>query len=937
MAPPTRAAALLLSLVVATSSHTSSPTSSRTSSPTPSPLPVPDYLGYASAALPLLDASWQDRSCVRKAGQAPCDPALDLASAHALHADLTNSSASLARVSHLLYLFVESWRNATANGTLVDTDASDFFACKPAAVSVRTLVQGQGGAGLANWTAADVADLKSAVRPICATEMFGAWNQAVSRAAGVAIFVNVFPDVDPTGALSAYAQRVYSDVTSTFGYAENSPVYNSIFFGEGMSLGSTLGLLDGALQQPLYRSQLEHWLSLLGPSGWIPAWGDAWDGAGGSGYAPTQDVTPWGIEDPPFWTQVFEIAAKAYGDAAFAWGAASMFRVATGGYETGGPVPVVLDPRSVLQLLLAAQNRASPPIQPVYFGDAAGPSVSTRVAPPARLSAPDKLLLFRSRQPCGAANATYAVVDLFASSELYHCHTTQVGALAYYSAGGVDFVHWVGRDNRLPEFVSLLHLFPSAGNATRFPYRSVADVVVPGGTWRLAELPTNHMMPVSQHPADYYSRNLSTLLLVGANTRPDNATTEIYVGYVTLYNAATGAEAVLDDFSADGDVWPNTSVVIDPSLPRSATKGALVLSLGPGTTFFARPQGSASGSPRPLLPGPFDSAQDWTHLRFYWRVSSNTLPESASLFSVGTGPYTIPEGDMLANGTLQSGTFDWTADGVGPGTQYAYNFSAGDTPAAAILSPAFFPNVTTAYAAENGEGDTFGSFTIDWFGSTGATWQRAVVALAEGPLVVVDSITVGPADDEVALSSLAGPGFSLQVATDPVVLPVPGPTGGAGSYVSATGFNATGCYGVGAVRSDARLTLLFAGWAPGAAMRALDLSVGQSRTSIVGKLAPAAAFARTNGPLGAVAPGGPSLAASAVFVSVLVPHDPSVPDASVASATTFSASSADGSVTATIPLPRVGSGVPPTDTATVSVGADMLQWSVTRTPVVAPQ
>ena len=37
--------------------------------------------------------------------------------------------------------------------------------------------------------------------------MYGAWNQAVSRAAGVAIFVTVFPDVDPTGALSAYAQR----------------------------------------------------------------------------------------------------------------------------------------------------------------------------------------------------------------------------------------------------------------------------------------------------------------------------------------------------------------------------------------------------------------------------------------------------------------------------------------------------------------------------------------------------------------------------------------------------------------------------------------------------------------------------------------------------------------------------------------------------------
>ena len=243
------------------------------------------YLAYVSQQLPLLDAAWDAsrNPCPAPLGKPPCDAAASLAAAHALYYNCTGAPASLARVSSLMRQYVASWRNATANGTRPNADQWNFFACRPGAVAARALLTAPGAA--ADWGVADLAGLRDSLAAVCSPQMYGVFNQPASRASGVALFAQLFPDSDANGTLRAYAEAVWGDWTSTHAYGENSPDYNAIFLRELFSLGATLDPAAAAadLAHPLTRATLEHFLDLIAPSGVIPAHGDAWGGAGGSG------------------------------------------------------------------------------------------------------------------------------------------------------------------------------------------------------------------------------------------------------------------------------------------------------------------------------------------------------------------------------------------------------------------------------------------------------------------------------------------------------------------------------------------------------------------------------------------------------------------------------------------------------------------------------
>ena len=310
--PPARRAAhpaaatlqhVSLTALLLASAASSSSAAAAAASPVP---PRPDYLGLAARFLPGVDAAYTARSCGAATAKVPCNSAAELAAAHVAlwrtRGGAANATA-VARASELMGWFVASWATATQNGTRRNNDTFDFFACEPIAVAFRGLAELPGGLAGLGWSALDAANARLATRDVCSPEMRGPWNQAASRAAGTAVALQVWPDLEtPDGSWRAYAEAVLSDWTTAHAHAENSPVYGSIFYLEILTLALELdpAAADADAASEAAQSQGRHWAAeLMGPGGYVPAFGDAWSGAG-------LDASLWGYEEALYWPAPFE-------------------------------------------------------------------------------------------------------------------------------------------------------------------------------------------------------------------------------------------------------------------------------------------------------------------------------------------------------------------------------------------------------------------------------------------------------------------------------------------------------------------------------------------------------------------------------------------------------------------------------------------------------
>lgn len=866
-------------------------------------LPRPDYLGLVARLLPGLDAAYTLRSCAPATAVTPCNSAAELAAVHVALWETRGAAnaTAAARASQLMGWFVASWATATGNGTRANRDAYDFFACDPIARAFRGLRALPGGLEALGWAAGDVANARLATRDVCGPEMRGMWNQAMSRAAGTVAALATWPDLDEGGAWTAYVRNVLSDWTAAHAYAENSPVYNSIAWFElfALALDMDAAAADADAAAPATLAMGRAWRDLMGPGGYMPAFGDAWSGAGTG-----KDV--WGFEEALYWPASFErlsAAAAAAGNATeaagFAWAAASYFMfgaeaASTGDCAAGGgdppPTPpgvATLSARSLRFLLSAEAWRA----RGGGGVAAAQPPLATRATarrlPPAGAWVPDKLVLTPALTPGGAA--PYVMAELLSTSALYHCHVLQLGAVNSFVARNTTFLHHAGRDNYLAEMASTLVVWRGApARANAFPFPGAAEWVRPGA-WSLLELPAANLQPVSQAPEDYYIKNLTHLHFFVNNRLNENIIIDL--AYVALTNPDTGAALIIDDFrTVTWPAWPNATVVEDAAAP-GPTHRFLRITCAPGKSNNSRP---ASVPPLALS---FD-ARDYPILQLWWRPSANAQSNDTSLLVIGHGPYTIPEGDFNENTPLEGSNYDFSAGGIGDGAQY------DQAPGAAPVATPFHPNFASALDAGSVRaelspaGDSLGSFLIRRHFSSGVTWTRALVLLAEGPLVALDTLQVAPGD--AADGWLAGPSWLLQI--DSEAAPVDDVATDFG------GFNFTGCYGAGS-REASPERLLAAFFAPGAP-NASAVRRGTNVAAFVGVKRVVSAFM--------VAP--ISAAAPARFVSVLVPHGAGASPAALAA---LAGAARDGAATViSAPLPDGG-------VATVTLGDDGA-WAVAR-------
>lgn len=836
-------------------------------------LPAPDYLKYAAATLPLLDKSFSASTCasLERRGSL-CSAATDLAQAHAAFFDATSDEYSLGRVNALLLDYVGSWRNVTANGTKTNPSVDDFFACKPLATAAGTLLRAAAPARPSNWSDADLNDLATAASQVCSPCcQIGTFNQPLSRAAGIARFLKAFPDGDPDGSRAAYLSTTWeywSRGVNAHTYTENANVYNSIFLSELFSLGSTLNAsaLAADLATPETQSLLRSFRDTVGPSGLAPAYGDSWSLAGGSGAG--SDTTVWAAEEMCYWPSVFERAAAADANesARYAWAAASYFHAATNGYQLDpplGPPPLPFSGgpgKCLLHFIEAATVRAANAPPPSYFGDAPGATVRRTPGTASVVSSPDKLILYASRAPCAApaASAPYAMLEAFSAGK-DHAHLEQTGALLYFAARGVTYVHGAGRDNALAAAAATLVLAPDAspsGNASasHFPFSEVTDQFVAGGEWTLVEMPTRHLYTVGTVPDAYFSRNMTFLRFF---FKTYATPLDVFIGHINLFNPSTNATRVLNDFSpADpgSTGWSQDrvtgTIVSDSAMPSGH---ALHFTSAPRAASYivARP-------PSPVaLPGVFD-VREWPLLRAFVRFGVNaSLVNSTDAVSIGFGPYVLPPGTPGSEPMTMSYA-DFNAQGLGPGAEHSGTWVPGTHYDAHLLSPRSLPNVTSARARVV-ESDAAGVLVMEGKQATGVAWTRATVLVAEGALVVFDVVTVAQGGAPAALNSSwqAGPSFPLQIEAAPV------PVGASACALDAGGFNFTGCLAVNSTRATDRLLLWFGAWRVDGAGRAtaVNATVGASRVVMTGRAQPAAAFARLG-----------ISAGTTVFASLLLPH-----------------------------------------------------------------
>lgn len=915
----------------------------RAASLPPAALPRPNYLAFAREQLPLVDAQFQESSCYSHGRvTTPCNAAVKLAALHATYWNLTGDLTYVPRASSLMLLYVRTWANVTSNGTQPNPDTYDFFAGAPLAIAMKGLVRVAGG--LDGWAAVDVSNVRRAMQDECSPEMRGPWcvggasrgcppsltappccprrNQAMSRAVGTAIAIDVFPELDAGGSWSEYAASVWSDWTSAHGYSENSPVYNSIFFVELFSLGRALSpaIADADARSAPSLAFCAHYRDLIATSGFISSFGDNWSNAG-------VNISTWGpAEMAYFWASAFERCATAAAQAAgsggpdpasLSWAAAASFFSATGGWQGGiggsaacgaaglplGPIqpPDADDLRRVLNAESWRQEQ-SPTLSPaasVPFSTA----LVTRRKQPVGDAVPDKLILTPDRTP--GSGAPYAVSDLWHSSVLYHTHIQQVGALTFFASNGTTFLRHTGRDNTLPEAAATsMIIWRDVTNITAFPFRAPENFIHPG-TWVLAELPTSHMSPwPTMAPADFYRRNLSALHFFFANELQGGGTIDLSLAYIHLFSPVTGAVLVIDDFSDVDYAWPNATIAHEAGAP-GPTQQVLTIKCGAGLSNNTRP----ASVKRPLN-HVFDAHDDFQLLRFFWRVGANAPRNSTALLTVTTGPYSIPEGDYATHPVIGS-CYDWGSVGYGAGTNYAIVSPRGALQVAELLYPSFAPNVSAAFAAPlSPAGDSLGGFTVRGHFSSGIMWERRIVLLREGALLAFDALAVERGDPADVEAWRGGPSYNLQLLHG---LDDLDRVAGYSNVYDARGFNGTGCYGNGAVGEspDHLLVALFA--TSGA--HASGAVGGAASAWLVGNVHVATPFIHA----ALSSSGGPMR-----FVTLLLPHGGGAGEAPVlAAAVTVSREGGDATVVE-LALPA-GRGA-----ATVTLSDDAQTWSVVR-------
>lgn len=225
----------------------------------------------------------------------------------------------------------------------------------------------------------------------------------------------------------------------------------------------------------------------------------------------------------------------------------------------------------------------------------------------------------------------------------------------------------------------------------------------------------------------------------GPDHQPIGGAYDVYLSKMELVGPK--GRVLVDTFSSQ-KAWPSS--LPSPDAPSGASGSLRFRCEENATTLHSR-----APEALPALQHHFDAFDEFTHIQFSWKVSTE-YNESR----IAPGSMMMP---FAFNTTFQDAAVDRHVGTTG-GELGACAIDSCEVPVPHMnINGVWFPNVTNA-SLSHFKGDSGGTVVIKTFMSMTSHWQRSFVLLEEGILVVVDAITPGYEHSKW----LAGPTFLMQ-------------------------------------------------------------------------------------------------------------------------------------------------------------------------------
>lgn len=449
--------------------------------------------------------------------------------------------------------------------------ASEFFMPLPLSVAYQHLAQ----AGLVDQ------ELQRAMRQFVAihfvpTDDDALHNQTLTRACGLEIAAQVWPDLPEAVAWHDYALKIYALLARCEDVPENSPNYNNLDLVCTFLLADLLEKPE-LLVRPGIRAMVLRYRDQVSPAGFLAPYGDA-------GNAPRPFDPAWPMESPwAHYVAAFERGARQWQDPTLRWAATRVMQCGRRWMPLGRYYTEVED----LFYMGFVVDWVDPQLAP-KMPKLASQILTRRDTESDR--AWDKLILASSR----ASGAPFVMCDLYARG--FHGHVNQHGGLTYFEYDNAPLLTILGYNNRDPEHTNLV-LMRDAED----PFPHVPEVFVPG-VWHEASLPTKRLPLVD--PEQPHLRKIDSITLrVGVGRRG----VTFWADDLRLTGPGR-PPIVLDDFESPQG-WHG-----DPQLSDDAPHEghSLVWDLPPGVQFRDK-----EGFDRT-----FDVRQ-YPQLKLRWKLSNN--------------------------------------------------------------------------------------------------------------------------------------------------------------------------------------------------------------------------------------------------------------------------------------------------------------------------
>ena len=412
----------------------------------------------------------------------------------------------------------------------------------------------------------------------------------------------------------------------------------------------------------------------------------------------------------------------------------------------------------------------------------------------------DKVVLSHSKR--WRSQESFLTAEAHTGRSLWHSHATQVGSIDNFWRGGARLLGASGKHDGTAvgnHVMMVANRNASVPHAPGFPFRNASDMFEAasgsGGKANYLFLPTHSHLPMLDAAgALYLKRNFSVLGFSCDNWM--NETVTMHVLPVSL-RGPNGARLAIDDFAPPTSaLWrtEHSRTVADAASPSGYS---LQITCPANATASCGPPDAATGScalgcvldesdwcqiSRPTFvsrrrsashPLPTEAAgvgaaldvREYEAFDLRWRLSANYRPEPRGAALYPLGMQTVDFAPQ-SNRTLSYYGNDVKQLGGCSGSADACFYEGHPThPHREIVGGGeFWPIVSQEATAANHKGkDLFALIEVErGYFTSGTAVSRQILALEEGPLVVVDSVTA----DTHADGWRGGPSWSLAIGND---------------------------------------------------------------------------------------------------------------------------------------------------------------------------